>query len=310
MTAALESLLPVLIVIATGWAIHRFGIIDDAGRVGIEKLAYYVLFPCLIVLTLSGADYGALPWQALGATLFLSVLTMAALCLVLYPVLTRRVGISGPAFTSVFQGATRWNTFIALALSGSLFGTEGLTLVAVAIVAMVPVLNLMAVTVLARHAGTTRPPLRVLLKEIAKNPLIVACVIGLLLSLVGIEPAGPFEDALDIFGRAGLAVALVAVGLGLDVSALRRPRPAHLIAIGLRLIAMPAIGIGYAAIFGLTGAALGTAVVSLAVPTAANAYLLAQRMGGDAKLMAEIITLQTMGAAITLTAWLALLAVF
>ena len=47
----------------------------------------------------------------------------------------------------------------------------------------------------------------------------------------------------------------------------------------------------------------------MAVPTAANAYLLAQRMGGDAKLMAEIITLQTMGAALTLTAWLALLAI-
>ncbi len=72
---------------------------------------------------------------------------------------------------------------------------------------------------------------------------------------------------------------------------------------------MPAIGIGYATIFGLSGAALGTVVVSLAVPTAANAYLLAQRMGGDAKLMAEIITLQTMGAALTLTAWLALLAI-
>ncbi len=68
MYAAVDSLVPVLIVIAAGWAIHRFGIIDDAGRVGIEKLAYYVLFPCLIVLTLSGADYGPRPRQARGAT--------------------------------------------------------------------------------------------------------------------------------------------------------------------------------------------------------------------------------------------------
>jgi predicted permease len=215
--------------------------------------------------------------------------------------------LKGPAFTSVFQGATRWNTFIALALSGSLFGTEGLTLVAVAIVAMVPVLNLMAVIVLAQFGGTERPPFIVLLREIARNPLIVACVIGLALSLVGFTPSGPIESALDIFGRAGLAVALVAVGLGLDLSSLRRPGPAHLIGTGLRLLVMPSIGAGYATLFGLTGAALGTAVVSLAVPTAANAYLLARQMGGNAKLMAEIITLQTICAAITLPLWLALL---
>jgi len=309
MLSALEHLVPVLAVIATGWFVHRIGLIDDSGRAGIDRLAYYVLFPCLIVLTLARADYGTLPWQALGATLFLSVVTMGALCLLLRPVLRHKFDIGGPAFTSVFQGATRWNTFIALALGGSLFGTEGLTLIAVAIVAMVPVLNLMAVTVLAQYAGSTRPPLSVLLKEIARNPLIVACVIGLAVSVAGVTPTGPIEATLDIFGRAALAVALVAVGLGLDISALRRPGPAHLVGTGLRLLGMPLIGVGYAALFGLSGPALGAAVVALSVPTAANAYLLARQMGGDAKLMAEIITLQTISAAITLPAWLALLAV-
>lgn len=308
MLTALLHIAPILAVIATGWFVRRIGLIDDSGRAGIEKLAYYVLFPCLIVLTLGRANYGAMPWQALGATLFLSVITMGALCLVLYPILKARIGLNGPAFTSVFQGATRWNTFIALALAGSLFGSEGLTLIAVAIVAMVPVLNLMAVAVLAHYAGTSRPPLRQLLREIARNPLIVACVIGLALSFTGLAPAGPFDAVLDIFGRSALAVALVAVGLGLNLSSLRRPGPAHLIGTGLRLLAMPLIGIGYATVFGLSGAALGTAVVALAVPTAANAYLLARQMGGDDKLMAEIITLQTIGAAITLPVWLALLA--
>jgi len=309
MTAALTSLVPVLLVIATGWALRRIGIIDAAGRSGIERLAYYVLFPSLIVLTLASADYGALPWQALGMTLLFSVLTMAVLCLALYPVLRTRYHVDGPAFSSVFQGATRWNTFIALALCGSLFGTDGLALIAVAIVAMVPLLNLMAVLVLTQFSGSTRPPLAVLIKEIARNPLIVACVIGLLVSLTGLKPIGVIGATLDIFGRASLGVALLAVGLGLDASSLRRPKAAHVISTGLRLLAMPAIGLGFATLFGLEGPALGTAVISLAVPTAANGYVLARQLGGNADLMAEIITLQTMGAAITLTGWLALLAI-
>ncbi|MEJ8573398.1 AEC family transporter [Microbaculum marinum] len=309
MLTALESLLPVLVVIAAGWAVRRFGLIDEAGRTGIDRLAYYVLFPCLIVLTLGLADYGVLSWRALGATLFLSVVTMGALCLMLQPLLRSAIGLEGPAFTSVFQGATRWNTFVALALAGSLFGTEGLTLIAVAIVAMVPVLNLMAVVVLSHYAGGARPPLLVLVREIARNPLIIACVIGLVLSTTGLRPAGPVAATLDILGRAALAIALVAVGMGLDIRALRRPRARHLIGTALRLLVMPLIGFGYATVFQLSGAALGTAIVALAAPTAANAYLLARQLGGDDRLMAEIITLQTICATVTLPMWLTLLVV-
>jgi len=308
MTNALEHLIPVLGVIAVGWFVGRIGLIDAGGRAGVDRLAYFVLFPCLIVLTLSTADFGALPWQALGATLFLSVVTMAALCLCLYPVLSRRLGVSGPSFTSVFQGATRWNTFIALAISGSLFGTTGLTLVAVAIVAMVPALNLMAVIVLVRFSSSTRPPFLVLIREIARNPLIVACVIGLALNLTGLVPVGPIKATLEIFGRAALAVALAAVGLGLDVNALRRPKAVHLVGVSMRLIIMPLIGAVYAAAFGLSGDVLSIAVIALSVPAAANAYLLAKQLGGDANLMAELITMQTIGAAITMPFWLAVLA--
>ena len=52
--------------------------------------------------------------------MFLAVITMSALCLALRPLLARRA-LDGPAFTSLFQGATRWQTFVALPLAANLY---------------------------------------------------------------------------------------------------------------------------------------------------------------------------------------------
>jgi len=68
------------------------------------------------------------------------------LCLALRPVLARCT-IDGPAFTSIFQGATRWQTYVALAVSGNLHGEIGLALASVAMVAIIPLVNVFSVAV-------------------------------------------------------------------------------------------------------------------------------------------------------------------
>jgi predicted permease len=68
----------------------------------------------------------------------------------------------------------------------------------------------------------------------------------------------------------------------------------------LKLAVMPAIAIGIGIACGLTGANLLVVACCTAVPTASNSYLLARQMGGDAPLMAQIITVQTVLAAITM----------
>jgi predicted permease len=72
------------------------------------------------------------------------------------------------------------------------------------------------------------------------------------------------------------------------------------LATGLKLLVMPALVLGAATVLGLTGAALSVALIAATVPTAAASYILARQMGGDAPLMAEIITLQTVLAMITM----------
>ena len=77
---------------------------------------------------------------------------MSLLCLALRPLLAR-FAVDGPAFTSIFQGATRWQTYVALAVSSNLYGDVGLALASVAMVAIIPLVNVFSVAVLASSSA-------------------------------------------------------------------------------------------------------------------------------------------------------------
>jgi hypothetical protein len=232
--------------------------------------------------------------------LLAAVLLMTGLCLALRPLLARRLGIGGPAFTSLFQGATRWQTFVALAVAGNLYGDLGLALASVAMVAMIPVLNALAVWALARYATPTRPDWRSVALVIVQNPFIWACGIGLALNpLAGWIP-GPAHAFVDALGRSSLALGLLIVGAGLGIGELIRPNATMFLACALKLVVMPAIAITIGAALGLSGTNLSVVACCASVPASSNSYVLARQMGGDAPLMAQILTFQTALAAVTM----------
>ncbi|MGZ3410573.1 MAG: AEC family transporter [Xanthobacteraceae bacterium] len=298
--AVFAALLPVFMLIVTGVLSRRYLVTDPGHWVGLERLVYYVLFPALLIDTLWHADLTRVPIAQVGGALLAAVLIMSVLCLLLRPLLTKWLSLDGPAFTSLFQGATRWQTFIGLAVSGSLYGEFGLALASVAAVAMIPVLNVINVWVLAQYAAPTAPRWRDVLLAMAKNPFIWSCVIGIALNLVHVPLPTILHIYADALGRAALALGLLLVGAGLQVKGLMRPAAATWVAAFLKLALMPAIAISLGLALGASGTPLAVIACCAAVPTAFNAYVLARLMGGDTELLAEILTVQTVLAAITM----------
>jgi predicted permease len=295
----IDSLVAVFLVIATGWGLKAAGFVSMAHWGGVERLTYQVLFPAVVVHTLAMADLSRLPVVAMGLSLVLSILCVAALLLATRPLLSR-VGIDGPAFTSIFQGSVRWNTFVALALAAGLLGEDGATMMAIAVASMIPLLNVMCVLVLSRYASGEPMSPGATIRSIALNPFIWSSALGLALNQVKWLLPAALASYVDILGRAALGVGLLVVGAGLDLRRLARPRLAHSVAIGLKLVMMPLLAWTLARQLGVSGPALTMTVVAAAVPTATAAYFLARDLGGDAPLMAEITTMQTLLALATL----------
>jgi len=234
------------------------------------------------------------PVLGVGGALIGAILAMAVLVLALRPVLERHLGIDGPSFTSIFQGATRWNTFVGLAVAGSLFGQRGIALIAVAIAAMVPLLNLLAFYVFIRFAGRPRQSPWAILRSFATNPFIWSCALGLSLNLLAPPLPKPVAAYIDVMGRASLAAGLLIVGAGLDLRRLAKPGLPHAVAASCKLLLMPMVAVTLAHHAGVGGDDLLVTIIAASVPTAAAGYVLARQMGGNAPLMAEILTLQTL----------------
>ena len=300
MLTVFAALLPVFLLIVLGFLLRRSLLKEDAHWIGLERLVYYVLFPALLVDTLSRVDLGAVPIFGAGGAMMLSVALMTALCLALRPLLARAIGLDGPGFTSMLQGAARWQTFVALSVASNLWGNMGIAIASVAMVAMIPLLNIVSVAALARFAAPQRLSWPSILATIVRNPFIWGCVLGLALNLIQLPIPKPVHEFADSLGRCSLATGLLVVGAGLQLEGLHRPGVTVMLTILLKLAVMPAIAIALGLAFGLSGVHLAIVACCTSVPTSSNSYVLARQMGGDAPMMAQIVTLQTFLALITM----------
>lgn len=295
MSAVFGALLPVFLVIALAAALHRANFLPDAAWAGMERATYFVFFPVFLFHTLAGAHFTHFAVWPLAFALLSALACMA----VILAVLRKPLGVPGPQYSSVYQGAIRWNSFVAIAVLQALYGAVGTTLAAVAFAVIIPVVNTLSVTVLVRHAGPGATA-RIVFKSVATNPLVLACAFGIAAQIVALPIPGPIDSTLAVLSEASIALGLFTVGAGLDFGGLKaQPRLLGIVA-GLKLLAMPLMMTGFCLVYNVSGPARGVAVVAGAVPTATNAYILARQLGGDAPLMANIVTFTTLLAFITM----------
>lgn len=294
------GLLPVFATIALGFVLGQKRLLTETQWTGLNKATYWIFLPSIIVVTLATNDLTGLPVLALVAVLVLAVVIMSGLLLAAMTPALRRSRHSAPALSSLFQVGTRWNVFVVVAIVAELIGQSGIALVAVGMVATMPLINIINVSVLTAMLsdGQVRPV--ELARRVAANPIVVGCLVGLAIGGTGVSPWGPVVSVLDILGSAALGVSLLCVGAGLQPADAIRPPRLALVGCAVRLVMMPLLVAGLAIALGLSGDALIVALLIAGVPTAANGYILASQMGGDAPLYASSMTLQVAASLVTI----------
>lgn len=303
MLAIFESILPIFLLVLLGIGLKRLPLLDDGLWPGLETFGFYVVFPALLFLTLAHADFTGLEIGAVGLSAFLAVIITFAILALLYPFMMAR-GVSPASYTSVFQTATRWNGFVALAIAERYLGPQSLGIVALVMAVNIIPLNLVNVGMLLWVGGGNRSFVS-FVKKTATNPLILSCTAGLLMHVMPFGIYGPLEQAIDLLARSALGLGLLMVGAGLKIGDALRPDRTVVLASSLKLVVMPALMVGLALAFGLKGEVIILLAICGAVPTAMNGYLLARQMGGDAPLYAAAATVQTAASFFTIPAALA-----
>ena len=305
MGALFAIVAPVFALIGLGAAAIRLRLLDAGAVRGMSDFVFYLAMPSLLLRAMVTAP----PLRLLdvaGSFIAGALLLFAAAALLSRVVLRARISTAGVFALNAVFGNT---VMLGVPIIDSAFGAEGLAYL-LAIVAFHAALLLPLATILIEAdggpAGQRRPAdvLRAVLPGLLRNPVVMVIVAALAWRTTGLGLAAPVDRLLHLLGAAGPPLALFCLGATL-------PKPEGLkglrdvaLASALKLLVMPALVAGLAWLAGVRGVAFSVVVLAAAMPTGANAFLLARRFGTMMEASASTVVVSTALSLLTLTALL------
>lgn len=286
----ITTLIPIFLLISMGYFLKRLKFPSSDFWPMADRFTYYILFPSLLIYKLSTANLSEINSFDVVLTGLISLVAM--LLLTIFISFFKKVNPA--SFTSVIQGAIRFNTYVFLALVDALLGDTGLITAAVLIAFAIPFINFLCIGAFSYYVNKEDLNVIKFIKSIATNPLIVACFIGGAINFLSVPMPVFIVKMLAILSAAALPLGLLSVGVGLELTHIKTAKYELFVATILKLAVFPILIFAVGTLFDLTHESLVVVVLFASMPTASSSYILARQLGGDLKLMSSIITIQTL----------------
>jgi predicted permease len=308
----INILAPIFILVAVGAVLRRMRFLDQVFFDGCSKLAYWIGIPCLLLNQIASAKAhleGA--WKVFAVMMVASVVVAALAAMVAYALrlaTDRRKTFIHTSFhcNTAFVGLP----VIIYALGSGPSSGSLLELASMALAPTVPLINIMSVLILNGYDPSKRGNFLALFgRKIVLNPLVLACLLGLLISALGLALPVALARGLDSLGKMAMPLALLSIGASLNFARVRDNLALAGVAAVLNVMVLPLIGLGLCRLWGLSGAETLIALLFLACPTATSTYVYAQQLKGDPLFASNVIVLSTVLSAFSLWATLYLLLV-
>lgn len=295
-----NAVLPMCLVMAIGYGTRRLGWLRREEISTINKIAFRIFLPCLLYYNiycsdLSGSFDPLLMAYAVGGVLLTFGLALG------YTLLTEKL----PERRGVLiQGMFRSNYVImGIPVATALLGADQLGTVSILIAVIVPLFNMLAVVVLEVFRGQKPKPLHILC-QIAKNPLVIGSVLGILTLVAGIRLPHILEQTIQSVSAIASPLQLFLLGAFFQFSGLKTYRR-ELVTVSIaKLIVSPGLFLGLGALLGFRGVAFVSLIGIFASPTAVNSFTMAQQMGGDAELAGDIVVTTSAASILTMFLWI------
>ena len=283
-----QLLFPDFSLIVCGYLVCRYTALNRTVWEQVESLVYFFLFPVLLFHSIVKSPLDLIAASSLiSAGLLMGVAGIAmAYSLPYLPWVGSRLDKRDHAASA--QVAFRFNSFIGLALADRLAGPQGLLMFAVLIGVCIPLFNVAAVWPMARHAQSG------FLRELLRNPLIIATATGLAANLLGFTMPVWLEPTVTRIGAASLALGLMAAGAGMQLGHLSQAKTLAVAVLSIRHLILPLVALGLSRALNLSESQTIILLAFSALPTASSAYVLAARMGYNGGYVAGLVTLSTM----------------
>lgn len=303
MNVVLSAIMPIVLLMVLGHLLRRRAFLPQVFWAAADKLTYFVLFPALLIVKVSQVDLAAINFPQVAGFI---VLYFPLVSLMAYGVY--RISTKDPKqFSSIYQGVLRCNTYIYFALVEAVWGINTLTVAALIAGIVIPVINVCCVSAFSFAGGELS--FKKTTRLITKNPLIIGALLGFLANLFPWLLPSVILQTFSVLATAALPMALLSIGAAVSLSMLFiSQKGVSRLSIWLttfsRLLLVPALALVINRWLGIEGEVAIVFVIFAAVPTATSSYILSQQLGGDARMMATLISLETVLSMVSLVFWL------
>jgi len=301
----IATIVPIFIIVLLGWGVHRRGCLPSGFIEPANRLVYYVAIPAMIFQSITKSTIREwfnplviiLPLMALtGAYVFAWAASNA---------MRQERSLAGTFIQSCGHGNLG---YIGLAVAYYFLGDSGLVQASVIAGFMMIWQNVLSVMALQYYAPSSGKAFGFMtyLSKIIGNPVIIAVIAGLFISLVGIPVPLILQRSLSIISGLALPTALLIIGASLSLRRIRLFTVTAASAAAIKLMVMPALGWGLYQLFHVVPADMVPGLILLASPTATVSYVMAKELHGNSDLAVATISASTLLSAGTIMLWLKL----
>lgn len=296
-----EVIFPIFLLMVLGFLMRRINILGDGTVKQLNNAVFRVFLPVMVFKNI----YESQIEEVFDLRMILFAVGAIVLCMAVFyiviPLTVKENSRRGVMIQAIFRSNfVIFGLPVTEALCGK--GASGTASVLVAII--IPLFNLSAVITLEIFRSQ-KPNFKKILRGIVTNPLIIASLLGLGVSLCGVRFPMVLEKTVGSVASIATPLALIVLGASLRFSSVGRNMRCLLFGIVAKLVLMPAIFLPIAAFaLGFRGEKLAILLTLFASPTAVSSFTMAQQMGGDDELAGQLVVFGTTACVLTMFLWI------
>lgn len=280
---------------SAGFLSRKLGLLNDGLVKGVNQLIFKLFLPINLFMSVLGTPADT----KIEGKEFLFVFFGLIVLFLLFMVLVPRIEKDRAKVGVMIQGMGRANyAFFGIPLVKMLFPEQDTSLAALLVTVTVPVYNVMSVIALSAFNGGQVNMKKILL-NIIKNPLIIASLLGYACWMLKLELPPFLNTTLSDMAKVATPLALFTLGGAITLQSAFRHKKQLLISVAGKLIFSPIVFLSLAVLLGIRNVGLACVLISFGAPTAVSSYPMAQQMGGDGELAAEIVAMTSVCSILT-----------
>ena len=305
-----NAIAPITLIVIMGYLLKKYKFLDKPTIRNMNSLCFKFFLPILTFSNIIHTNVKEIIDTNLLIYIVLSIIIIIIISIIIVPFFEKDRKKQG----SMIQGIYRSNfVILGIPLTSHIAGEKASAIAAILIMAVIPMYNFMAVIILSIYGGKSKINIKEIAVQVIKNPLIIASLAGILISVIELKLPIYIDKAVVDLSKLGGVLPMFLLGADLDFSSISSNIKDLLVTISGKLFFVPLIFLTLAIKLGFSPEKIVALIAVYCAPIAVSSAIMAQQMGCDSELSTQLVVFSTVASCLTIFLWvftLSLLKVF